>query len=196
LLFLLVFLSPEPLGSTRDCCFLMFFVAFVGFFVVWVTETAFAVPFQVGRALSDMRNADQLNEWITSARARLAARRNGRPSTKAGAVRALWPEIQQALKSGQTLKTIRDWLEAEGVSLRYNQLTTYVRRIRRTEATEARKPHPAPDRRAVEPEAKHEPVSLEVVPAQDRDPLANLRVRQGKSRTFEYNPDFKEEDLL
>ena len=73
-----------------------------------------------------MRNADQLDEWITSVRARLAARRNGRPSTKAGAVRALWPEIQQALESGQTLKTVRDWLEAEGVSLRYNQLTTYV----------------------------------------------------------------------
>ena len=174
----------------------MFFVAFVGFFVVWVTETASAIPIQVGRALSNMRNANQIDEWITNARARLAARRNGRPSTKAGAVRALWPEIQRALESGQTLKTVRDWLEAEGVLLRYNQLTTYIRRIRLTQAAEASIPRLTPDRHAVEPEAKHETVSLEVVPNQARDPLANLRVRQGKPRTFEYNPDFKEEDLL
>ena len=174
----------------------MFFVAFVGFFVVWVTETASAIPIQVGRALSEMRNADQIDEWITSARARLAARRNGRPSTKAGAVRALGRKSSRPSKAVKTLKTVRDWLEAEGVSLRYNQLTTYVTRIRRTQAAEAPIPRLAPDRRAVEPKAKHETISLEVVPAQARDPLANLRVRQGKPRTFEYNPDFKEEELL
>ena len=112
-----LFVALKP-SAARGCCFLMFFVAFVSFFVVRVTEIASAIPIQVGRALSDMRNADQIDEWITSARARLAARRNGRPSTKAGAVRALWPEIQRALESGQTLKTVRDWLEAEGVSLR------------------------------------------------------------------------------
>ena len=109
---------------------------------------------------------------------------------------SFWPEIQRALESGQTLKTIRDWLEAEGVSLRYNQLTTYIRRIRRTQAAEASIPRLTLDGHAVEPEAKHETVSPEVVPAQARDPLANLRVRQEKPRTFEYNPDFKEEDLL
>jgi hypothetical protein len=195
LLFLLVFLWPEALGRP-SLLFSDVFCSLCWFFVVRVTETASTIPIQIGRALSDMRNADQLDEWITSARARLAARRNGRPSTKAGAVRALWPEIQQALESGQTLKTVRDWLEAEGVLLRYNQLTTYVRRIRRTQAAEAPIPRLAPDRRAVEPEAKHETISLEVVPARARDPLANLRVRQGKPRTFEYNPDFKEEDLL
>ena len=73
-----------------------------------------------------MWNADPTDQWITNVRARLAARKNGRPSTKAGAVRALWPEIQQALQNGQTLKSIRDWLEAEGMPLRYSQLTLYV----------------------------------------------------------------------
>jgi hypothetical protein len=29
-----------------------------------------------------------------------------------------------------------------------------------------------------------------------RDPLANLRFREGRPRTFEYNPEFKEEELL
>ena len=77
--------------------------------------------------MSQMRNSEQFDEWIIRARARLAARRNGRPTTKSGAIRALWPEIQQALHSGQTLKTVRDWLEAEGVSIRYSQLAMYVR---------------------------------------------------------------------
>jgi hypothetical protein len=31
-------------SAVRACCFLMFFVAFVGFFVVSVTETASAIP--------------------------------------------------------------------------------------------------------------------------------------------------------
>ena len=137
--------------------------------------------------MSDKRNSEQFDEWIITARARLAARRNGRPTTKSGAIRALWPEIQQALHSGQTLKTVRDWLEAEGVSVRYNQLATYVARLRQKQAqastvqseirTEDNRPAPEPG-----------PVV--------RDPLANLRSREGRPRTFEYNPEFKEEELL
>ena len=149
-----------------------------------------------------MRNADQFDEWITSARTRLAARKNGRPSTKVGAVRALWPEIQQALRSGQTLKTIRDWLEVEGVSLQYNQLATYVRRIRRTPARW--NALPPPDVRGAKDlplgaNRQASPLDASPSPGQSgtaRDPLANLRARQGTRRTFEYNPDFKEEDLL
>ena len=83
-----------------------------------------------------MRNADPREQWITNVRARLAARKNGLPSTKVGAVRALWPEIEQALQNGQTLKSIREWLEAEGLPLRYSQLTLYVRRIRQKQASE------------------------------------------------------------
>ena len=89
-----------------------------------------------------MWNADPTDQWITNVRARLAARKNGRPSTKAGAVRALWPEIQQALQNGQTLKSIRDWLEAEGMPLRYSQLTLYVRRIQLKQAQASQVPPP------------------------------------------------------
>jgi hypothetical protein len=138
-----------------------------------------------------MQKADHFDNWVISTRARLAARRNTRPSTKIGAVRALWPEIKQALQSGQTLKTICDWLEDEGVSLRYSQFRTYVCRIRRAP--------PAGFESAtveVRPEAKLYPVALERQPVQARDPLANLRKAQRTHRTFEYNADFKEEDLL
>src|SRR4028118_180717 len=96
-----------------------------------------------------MRNAGPQEQWITNVRTRLAPRRNGRPSMRAGAVRALWPEIEQALQNGQTLKSIRDWLEAEGMPLRYSQLTLYVRRIRlkqaqRSEAPSQTRPAPQP----------------------------------------------------
>src|SRR3954449_762623 len=81
-----------------------------------------------------MRNDDLSTQWIKTVRTSLAARKNGRPSTKAGVVRALWPEISAAIQNGQTLKSIRDWLEAEGIPLRYSQFTLYVRRIRQKQS--------------------------------------------------------------
>jgi hypothetical protein len=147
--------------------------------------------------MSDMRNSEQFDEWIIQARARLAARRNGLPTTKSGAIRALWPEIQQALHSGQTLKTVRDWLEAEGVAVRYNQLATYVARLRRKQAQASE----VPPRPGPEPTMQADIRSEDYRPAPKtgptaRDPLANLRSREGRPRTFEYNPEFKEEELL
>jgi hypothetical protein len=132
-----------------------------------------------------MANPEHSDQWITKARARLAAWRKGRPRSKVGAVRSLWPEIERAIQDGQTLKSLRDWLEAEGVSLQYSQLTLYIRRIRKKQAVAvpaASEPEPA------KPAANTDPVG--------RDPLANLRSREGRRRTFEYNPEFKEEELL
>lgn len=142
-----------------------------------------------------MRNADPREQWITNVRARLAARKNGLPSTKVGAVRALWPEIEQALQNGQTLKSIREWLEAEGLPLRYSQLTLYVRRIRQKQASEVllRPGNELATQAAIRPpDNRPAPEPGPVA----RDPLANLRSREGRPRTFEYNPEFKEEDLL
>jgi hypothetical protein len=144
--------------------------------------------------MSEMRNSEQFDEWIIRARARLTARRNGRPTTKSGAIRALWPEIQQALDSGQTLKTVRDWLEAEGVSIRYNQLATYVARLRHKQARASEVPTREPAVTA-EIRTSDNPPAPEPGPGA-RDPLANLRSREGRPRTFEYNPEFKEEELL
>jgi hypothetical protein len=132
-----------------------------------------------------MGNAEHSDQWITKARTRLAAWRKGRPRTKVGAVRALWPEIEQAIQDGQTLKSLRDWLEAEGISLQYSQLTLYIRRIRRKQ--------PVPVPASSEPQARKLVANTHPVA---RDPLANLRSREGRPRTFEYNPEFKEEDLL
>lgn len=137
----------------------------------------------------ERRNPEQFDDWIVSARARLAARKNIRPTTKSGAIRALWPEIQQALHNGQTLKTIRDWLEAEGVTVRYNQLTTYVSRLRK----KAKRVAEAPSHHAV---VKPNDITIaSAATSTARDPLANLRSQEGRVTTFHYDPKFNEEDL-
>ncbi len=53
-------------------------------------------------------------QWIAETRQRLAQRRGKKPATKAGQIRALWPEIQAAIADGQSLASIRQWLEEEG----------------------------------------------------------------------------------
>ena len=71
--------------------------------------------------------------WVTQARNRLAARREEKPVTKAGQIRALWREIEGALVDGQSLRSIRDWLEEEGVTVSRATLSSYKRRFRRRE---------------------------------------------------------------
>lgn len=56
--------------------------------------------------------------WMANARARLAARRAEKPATKAGQIRALWPDIEAALMVGQSMKTICAWLaEDAGITV-------------------------------------------------------------------------------
>jgi hypothetical protein len=70
--------------------------------------------------------------WIGRVRNRLAAHRGEKPATKAGQIRALWPEIEAALAGGQSMKSIRQWLEEDaGISLSVTSLTSYISRLRR-----------------------------------------------------------------
>ena len=72
--------------------------------------------------------------WITQARTRLALRRAEKPVTKAGQIRALWPEIEAALAVGQSTASICKWLEEDaGITLGVTSLTSYISRIRRRE---------------------------------------------------------------
>src|ERR1700693_1404596 len=73
-------------------------------------------------------------QWITETRDRLAQRRGKKPATKAGQLRALWSEIRAAKAEGQSLATIRQWLEEEaGIILTVQSLGSYLTRIRRKE---------------------------------------------------------------
>jgi len=77
--------------------------------------------------------------WIGLVRNRLAAHRAEKPATKAGQIRALWPEIEAALSGGQSMKSIRQWLEEDaGISLSVASLTSYISRLRRGEGSNRR----------------------------------------------------------
>jgi hypothetical protein len=52
-------------------------------------------------------------QWIAETKDRLAQRRGKKPATKAGKLRALWPEIRAAKAEGQSLATIRQSLEED-----------------------------------------------------------------------------------
>src|SRR5271168_2848056 len=77
-------------------------------------------------------------KWVTQVRNRLAARREEKPLTKAGQIRALWREIEGALADGQSLKSVRDWLEEEGIVVTRATLSSYKRRFRRREEANRR----------------------------------------------------------
>jgi hypothetical protein len=71
---------------------------------------------------------------MARARTRLALRRSEKPATKAGQIRALWPEIEAALTVGQSVKSVCRWLgEDAGITLGVTSLTSYISRIRRRE---------------------------------------------------------------
>ena len=147
--------------------------------------------------------ANKTDDWIEIARARMAAKGKVKPATKAGAVRALWPAIRAAIENGQTLKSIRDWLAEEGVELTYNQLTSYVGRIRgREERSRSAPPRAgksvADSKLATGSGESDSKASVNKPTSADRgdDPLANIRAREQKRPTFEYSPEFNEDELI
>jgi hypothetical protein len=81
----------------------------------------------------------RLDEWICRARRGLAARQGAKPVRKAGQLRALWREVQNALDEGQGLDTIRKWLEDEGLVLTSGTLRSYIWRARQKRRTDAAK---------------------------------------------------------
>jgi hypothetical protein len=82
--------------------------------------------------MSRRNHESQSESWITDVRRRLAKRRQKKPETKGGQIWALWPEIKVALADGQTMNSIRLWLEEEGgVIVTPGSLRSYVRRCRR-----------------------------------------------------------------
>ena len=111
--------------------------------------------------MPDTHKTEKSATWIVVARSRLAQRRAEKPATKAGQIRALWPEIDAALAGGQSMKSIRRWLEEDaGISLGIASLTSYISRIRRRERENRRIEGPAQSIRAqTRAEPVHSPFS-------------------------------------
>jgi hypothetical protein len=122
-------------------------------------------------------------QWIAETKDRLAQRRGKKPATKAGQLRALWPEIRAAKAEGQSLATIRQWLEEEaGIILTVQSLGSYLTRIRRKERVTQTAPTPPPAQ--VHSKA---PVS---------STRAKIPVNAKKTRLFEYPPGRPDESKL
>jgi hypothetical protein len=141
------------------------------------------------------RSKNRIDEWITRAKRHLAVRSRQKPITKAGQLRALWPEIQIALDQGQTLKAIRDWLAEQGLVFRGGNFRTYVLRIRRERSKqaaarflEAAMPAPGPDPAATprtlpaDPQGAVSPAIEPIVSDRSFDPLAQAREALAKRR--------------
>jgi hypothetical protein len=126
-----------------------------------------------------------VRKWITQARNRLAARREEKPLTKAGQIRAVWPQVEAALANGQSLSSIRNWLEDEGVVVSLRTLSSYKTRFRRREdANRKRRALEAsirqtglPQERVEEPlrEPPHSPADSNAQPSNEHDPYAQAR---------------------
>lgn len=94
--------------------------------------------------MPDTHKTEKPGAWTVVTRSRLAQRRAEKPATKAGQIRALWPEIDAALAAGQSMKTIRRWLEEDaGISLGITSLTSYISRLRRRDRANRRVEGPA-----------------------------------------------------
>jgi hypothetical protein len=131
----------------------------------------------------DYTKAEQ--QWIAETRQRLAQRRGKKPATKAGQIRALWPEIQAAMADGQSLASIRQWLEEEGgVVVTVQSLGSYLTRIRRKEQAKPISPT----------QPTFQPVLSERKPRLPA--LDNLRETSTKKRGFEYPPGPPDESKL
>lgn len=119
------------------------------------------------------------HQWITETKRRLAQRRGKKPDTKSGQIRALWPEIRAAIAEGQSLKSIRQWLEEEGgVVVTVQSLGSYLTRIRRKEQLR--------------------PVSQKTAPTSPVEPTESKGVprAQKKKHRFEYAPGPPDESKL
>ncbi len=117
-------------------------------------------------------------DWFSLARAGFARHRTDKPATKAGQIRALWPDIEAALDGGQSMKSIRKWLEEDaGVTLSITSLTSYISRIRRR--LKAKRPAEETGQ-IIQPQAPpgpntRSPVTLTAAAAPEHDPLGQAK---------------------
>jgi hypothetical protein len=122
-------------------------------------------------------------QWITETKDRLAQRRRKKPATKAGQLRALWPEIRAAKAEGQSLATIRQWIEEDaGIVVTVQSLGSYLTRIQRKERATPTAPPPVPA-----------PVRLKTSVSTAR---TKISVNAKKTRGFEYPPGPPDESKL
>jgi hypothetical protein len=99
-----------------------------------------------------------------------------KPAQLMAQLRTLWPQVQQALKAGHTLRLVHKRLNLAGVPISYKVLVVYRARIERGK------------KRRTTPASLDEPI---VAKSQDSnppafDPLANFRAQEQKRVAWQY----------
>ncbi len=120
---------------------------------------------------------------------------DGKPKSKSGQVRQLWPRIKVALREGHQLKQIWHCLVMDGLDLSYSKLRGHVSRLRKLEAEGADLPVGDKDREVTraagaQPRQNTNPGSFK------RDPLANLRKSLNNRPGFQFDESPPDEKKL
>ena len=142
------------------------------------------------------------DNWIPETRNRLAQRRAKKPDTKAGQIRAVWPEIKAALDDGQSFKSVCQWLNDDaGLSVSIPSLRSYISRSRRKKAAlrkagaesaflsaaVSEEEHPRKDGRRVCPKAQKDDALSKPAEQPERpgDPMAGALRALNKNKRFD-----------
>ena len=99
-----------------------------------------------------------------------------KPTQLMAQLRAVWPQVQQALDAGHTLRLIHKRLNMVGVEISYKRLIVYRGRIER------RKKGPAPPAPSFTPSLASSPDSTPPT----FDPLVNFRAQEQKGAPWKY----------
>ncbi len=99
-------------------------------------------------------------------------------------LRTFWPQVQEALNAGHTLRLIHKRLNMAGVQISYKRLSAYRGRIERRKKAAAQ-----PESQIVAKVSRT--VAEPAIPPDDRstpafDPLANLRLQEQKRVGWRY----------
>ena len=98
------------------------------------------------------------------------------PTQLMAQVRALWPQVQEALKAGHTLRLIHQRLNMAGVPISYKLLSLYRGRIERKKRGPTPSASPNTPLPAGSPDRK--PPAF--------DPLTNFRAQEQKRKDWKY----------
>ena len=99
-----------------------------------------------------------------------------KPTQLMAQLRAVWPQVQQALEAGHTLRLIHKRLNMAGIEISYKRLIVYRGRIER------RKKGPAPPAPSFTPSPASSPDSTPPT----FDPLVNFRAQEQKRAPWKY----------
>jgi hypothetical protein len=97
------------------------------------------------------------------------------PTQLMAQLRAVWPQVQQALRSGHTLRQVHKRLNLAGVPISYKVLVVYRGRIERGKKRRTTPVSPDPPSAAKSPES-----------TPPFDPLANFRAQEQKRVAWQY----------